>query len=126
MSDEDPDAISSLEKRGKSLAKVSLKMLSRLAFAVNHRQMHEAVELFSDSWIENLKRDLSLPLTTLSKYIKSIYHDARRVSVSYTWSIIRSGTTKRNKVTKRAYSKTRRKTSTRYVAGEVINKSNIK
>lgn len=73
-----------MEKRGKSLAKVSLKMLSRLAFAVNHRQMHEAVELFSDSWIENLKRDLSLPLTALSKYIKSIYHDARRVSVSYT------------------------------------------
>jgi hypothetical protein len=36
-------------------------MLSRLAVVVNHRHMHEAIELWSDTWIENLKRDEGLP-----------------------------------------------------------------
>jgi hypothetical protein len=63
--DEDPDAMTILlhiihGQTRKVPRQVSLEMLSKLAFVVNHRQMHEAVELFSDSWIENLKRD-SLP-----------------------------------------------------------------
>ncbi|CZR67620.1 uncharacterized protein PAC_17519 [Phialocephala subalpina] len=62
LADEDPDAmvivlhiIHGLTR--KVPRQVSLEMLSRLAFVVNHRQMHEAVELFSDIWIENLKQN---------------------------------------------------------------------
>ena len=60
LPDEDPDAMAILlniihGSTRKVPRQVSLHMLTRLAFVVNHRQMHEAVELFSDSWIENLK-----------------------------------------------------------------------
>jgi hypothetical protein len=41
--------------------RVDLNMLFRLAVAVNHRHMHETVKLWSDTWIENLKRDEGLP-----------------------------------------------------------------
>ncbi|KAL5330950.1 hypothetical protein ACEPPN_000477 [Leptodophora sp. 'Broadleaf-Isolate-01'] len=65
LADEDPDAMVILLHIIHGLTRkvprqVSLEMLSKLAFLVNHRQMHEVVEPFSDSWIENLKRD-SLP-----------------------------------------------------------------
>lgn len=40
--------------------RVNLNTLSKLAVTVNHRHMHEAVELWSDTWIENLKRDEGL------------------------------------------------------------------
>lgn len=62
LPDEDPDAMVILLHIIHGLTRkvprqVNLEMLSRLAFVVNHRQMHEAVELFSDGWIESLKRD---------------------------------------------------------------------
>jgi len=62
LPDEDPNAMIILlhiihGQTRKVPRQVSLEMLGRLAFMVNHRQMHEAVEIFSDSWIENLKRD---------------------------------------------------------------------
>jgi hypothetical protein len=41
--------------------RVDLNMLSKLAVAVNHQYMYEAVGLWSDTWIENLKGDEGLP-----------------------------------------------------------------
>ncbi len=60
--DEDPDtiAISLYIIHGITRnvpCQVSMKLLTRIASVVIHRQMHEAVEYFSDSWIENLKRN---------------------------------------------------------------------
>lgn len=64
--DEDPDAMIILLNiihglSSKVPRRVDLNMLSKLAVAVNHRHMHEAVGLWSDTWIENLKRDEGLP-----------------------------------------------------------------
>lgn len=66
LPDEDPDAMIILLNiihglSSKVPRRVDLNMLSKLAVAVNYRQMHEAVELWSDTWIENLKRDEGLP-----------------------------------------------------------------
>lgn len=66
LPDEDPDAMIILLNiihglSSKVPRRVDLNILSRLAVVVNHRQMHEAVELWSDTWIENLKRDEGLP-----------------------------------------------------------------
>lgn len=66
LPDEDPDAMVILLNIIHGLSKkvprrVDLKMLSKLAVVVNYRKMQEAVELWSDTWIENLKRDKSLP-----------------------------------------------------------------
>jgi len=66
LPDEDPDVMIILLNiihglSSKVPRRVDLNMLSRLAIAVNHRHMHEAVELWSDTWIENLKRDEGLP-----------------------------------------------------------------
>ncbi|KAH7363900.1 hypothetical protein BKA65DRAFT_446423 [Rhexocercosporidium sp. MPI-PUGE-AT-0058] len=41
--------------------RLDLSMLSKIAIAVNHRRMHEAVGIWSETWIENLKRDEGLP-----------------------------------------------------------------
>ncbi|CZS92471.1 uncharacterized protein RAG0_03050 [Rhynchosporium agropyri] len=41
--------------------RVDLNMLSKLAVAVNHRHIHEAVGICPDTWIENLKRDDGFP-----------------------------------------------------------------
>jgi hypothetical protein len=66
LPDEDPDVMIILLNiihglSSKVPRQVDLNMLSRLAVTVNHRHMHEAVELWSDTWIENLKRDEGLP-----------------------------------------------------------------
>lgn len=66
LPDEDPDAMIILLNiihglSSKVPRRVDLDMLSRLAIAVNHRHMLEAVELWSDTWIENLKSDVGLP-----------------------------------------------------------------
>ncbi|RDW58687.1 hypothetical protein BP6252_13163 [Coleophoma cylindrospora] len=70
--DEDPDSmviilciIHGLTR--KVPRQVNLETLTKLAFVVNHRQIHEAVEPFSDIWIENLKRG---PLS--SSYIPEV------------------------------------------------------
>jgi hypothetical protein len=75
--DEDPDAMVILLHIIHGLTRkvprqVSLKMLSRLAFVVNHRQIHEAVELFSDSWIKNLKRD-PLPCSYIPEVLSWLF-----------------------------------------------------
>jgi hypothetical protein len=62
LPDEDPDAMIIVlhvihGQTRRVPRRVSWEMLSRLAFVVNHRQVLEAVEPFSDSWIENLKQD---------------------------------------------------------------------
>ncbi|KAH7378860.1 hypothetical protein BKA64DRAFT_240654 [Cadophora sp. MPI-SDFR-AT-0126] len=66
LPDEDPDAMIILLNiihgpSSKVPRRVDLNMLSKLAIAVNHRHMHEAVGIWSDTWIENLKRDEGLP-----------------------------------------------------------------
>ncbi|KAF8862923.1 hypothetical protein BDZ45DRAFT_722895 [Acephala macrosclerotiorum] len=66
LPDEDPDAMIILLNIIHGLSRkvprrVDLNMLSKLAIAIKYRQMHEAVELWSDTWIENLKRDKGLP-----------------------------------------------------------------
>lgn len=62
LPDEDPDAMTILLYIIHGLTRkvprqVSLEVLTKIAFVVNHRQMQEAVELFSDTWIENLKQN---------------------------------------------------------------------
>lgn len=66
LPDDDPDAMIILLNiihglSSKVPRRVDLNMLTKLAVAVNHRHMHEAVGLWSDTWIENLKRDEGLP-----------------------------------------------------------------
>jgi hypothetical protein len=66
LPDEDPDVMIILLNiihglSSKVPRRVDLNMLSKLAVTVNHRRMHEAVELWSDTWIENLKGDEGLP-----------------------------------------------------------------
>jgi len=66
LPDEDPDVMIILLNiihglSSKVPRRVDLNMLTRLTVAVNHRHMHETVELWSDTWIENLKRDEELP-----------------------------------------------------------------
>jgi hypothetical protein len=58
LPDEDPDAMTILMHiiHGRKAPRhVSLETLTEVAVVVNHRQMHEVVEFFSDTWIENLK-----------------------------------------------------------------------
>jgi hypothetical protein len=58
LPDEDPDAMTILMHiiHGRKAPRhVSLETLTKVAVVVNHRQMHEVVEFFSDTWIENLK-----------------------------------------------------------------------
>jgi hypothetical protein len=60
LPDEDPDAMIILMHIIHGLSRrvprhVSLETLTKLAVVVNHRQMHEVVKFFSDTWIENLK-----------------------------------------------------------------------
>jgi hypothetical protein len=60
LPDEDPEAMTILmdivHGRTKRVSRqVNLGTLTKLAVVVNHRQMHEVVEFFSDTWIENLK-----------------------------------------------------------------------
>lgn len=59
MGDDDPDACIILLDILHGLTRrvprsVTLEMLTKLAVLVNYYQMHEAVELFSDTWIDNL------------------------------------------------------------------------
>jgi len=66
LPDDDPDVMIILLNiihglSGKVPRRVDLNTLSRLAVAINHRHLHEAVELWSDTWIDNLKRDEGLP-----------------------------------------------------------------
>ncbi|KAL5321431.1 hypothetical protein ACEPPN_009389 [Leptodophora sp. 'Broadleaf-Isolate-01'] len=66
LHDEDPDAMIILLNiihglSSKVPRRVDLNILSKIATAVNHRHMHEAVGIWSDTWIENLKRDEGLP-----------------------------------------------------------------
>jgi hypothetical protein len=60
LPDEDPDAMTILmhiihRLTSKAPRFVSLETLTKLASVVNDRQMHDAVEFFSDTWIEKLK-----------------------------------------------------------------------
>lgn len=75
--DEDPDAMMILlhiihGQTRKVPRQVSFNMLSRLAFVVNHRQMHEAVEHFSDSWVENLQPDPS-PSKSITEVLSRLF-----------------------------------------------------
>ncbi|KAH7413256.1 hypothetical protein BKA64DRAFT_719186 [Cadophora sp. MPI-SDFR-AT-0126] len=65
LPNKDPDAIIILlniihRLSSKVPRQVDLNMLSKIAIAVNHRQMHETVGMWTDTWIENLKRDEGL------------------------------------------------------------------
>jgi hypothetical protein len=67
LGDDDPDAFEILLNIIHGLTRkvprsVSLDMLTKLAVLVNYYQMHEVVELFSDTWIDNLARE-GLPLS---------------------------------------------------------------
>jgi len=67
LGDDDPDAFEILLNIIHGLTRkvprrVSLEMLTKLAVLVNYYQMHEVVELFSDTWIDNLARE-GLPLS---------------------------------------------------------------
>jgi hypothetical protein len=60
LPDEDPEAMTILMHIIHGLTSkvpryVSLETLTKIAGVVNHRQMHDAVEFFSDTWIEKLK-----------------------------------------------------------------------
>jgi hypothetical protein len=60
LPDENPDVMAILMnvvhgQTRKVPRHVSLEILTKLAVTVNHRQMQEVVELFSDTWIKNLK-----------------------------------------------------------------------
>ena len=77
LPNEDPDAMVILLNIIHGLTRkvprqVTLEMLSKLAFVVNHRQMHEAVELFSNIWIENLKRN-PLPGSNIPEVLSWLY-----------------------------------------------------
>jgi hypothetical protein len=67
LGDDDPDAFEILLNIIHGLTRkvprsVSLDMLTKLSVLVNYYQMHEVVELFSDTWIDNLARE-GLPLS---------------------------------------------------------------
>jgi BTB/POZ domain len=67
LGDDDPDAFEILLNIIHGLTRrvprtVSLDMLTKLAILVNYYQMHEVVELFSDTWIDNLAGE-GLPLS---------------------------------------------------------------
>ncbi|KAK0101829.1 hypothetical protein ONS95_006978 [Cadophora gregata] len=60
LCDEDPDAMIILLSiihglSSKVPRRVDLDMLSKIAIAVNHRRMHEAVGIWPDTWMEKLK-----------------------------------------------------------------------
>jgi hypothetical protein len=62
LGDDDPDAFEILLNIVHGLTRrvprsVSLDMLTKLAVLVNYYQMHEAVELFSDTWIDTLVKE---------------------------------------------------------------------
>jgi len=62
LGDDDPDAFEILLNIIHGLTRkvprsVSLEMLTKLAVLVNYYQMHEAVELFSDTWIDSLVKE---------------------------------------------------------------------
>ncbi|KAG4431287.1 hypothetical protein IFR05_013231 [Cadophora sp. M221] len=66
LPDEDPDAMIILLNiihglSSKVPRQVDLNMLSKIAVTVNHRHIHEAVGIWSDTWIGNLKRVEGLP-----------------------------------------------------------------
>lgn len=76
LPDEDPDAMIILLNiihglSSKVPRRVDLNMLSRLAVVVHHWQMHETVELWSDTWIEHLKREKGLPRSYTPKILLS-------------------------------------------------------
>jgi hypothetical protein len=62
LGDDDPDAFEILLNIIHGLTRrvprsVSLDMLTKIAVLVNYYQMHEVVELFSDTWIDTLVRE---------------------------------------------------------------------
>ncbi len=62
MGDDDPDAFEILLNIIHGLTRrvprrVTLDMLTKLAVLVNYYQMHEVVELFSDTWINTLAKE---------------------------------------------------------------------
>ncbi|KAE9378212.1 hypothetical protein N431DRAFT_399726 [Stipitochalara longipes BDJ] len=74
LGDDDPDAFEILLNIIHGLTRrvprsVSLDMLTRIAVLVNYYQMHEAVELFSDTWINTLARE-GLPQSYSMETIK--------------------------------------------------------
>lgn len=74
LGDDDPDAFEILLNIIHGLTRrvprnVSLDMLTKLAVLVNYYQMHEVVELFSDTWINTLVRE-GLPQSYSTEAIK--------------------------------------------------------
>jgi hypothetical protein len=74
LGDDDPDAFVILLNIVHGLTRkvprsVTLDMLTKLAVLVNYYQMHEVVELFSDTWIDNLVKE-DLPESYSSEAIR--------------------------------------------------------
>jgi len=74
LGDDDPDAFEILLNIIHGLTRrvprsVSLDMLTKIAVLVNYYQMHEVVELFSDTWINTLARE-GLPQSYSTETIK--------------------------------------------------------
>jgi hypothetical protein len=74
LGDDDPDAFEILLNIIHGLTRkvprsITLEMLTKVAVLVNYYQMHEAVELFSDTWIDNLIKE-GLPQSHSSETVR--------------------------------------------------------
>lgn len=74
LGDDDPDAFEILLNIIHGLTRkvprsITLETLTKLAVLVNYYQMHEAVELFSDTWIDNLVKE-GLPQSHSSETVR--------------------------------------------------------